>query len=191
MTAVGVLYATREGQAQRVAEQIAGRLREHRLDAVVLDLREAHDRADPSQYVAVILVASVHIGDHEPEMIEFVKQHRAALASRPNAFLSVTLSEAGAERRDAMPEEHARFEADVRAMIDRFVADTGWHPQRVVPVAGALRYSQYNFAVRMLMKRIARESGGSTDTTHDHEYTDWAALEHFVDRFASEIAPRT
>ena len=66
-------------------------------------------------------------------------------------------------------------------------ADAGWHPERVVPVAGALRYSQYNFLVRFVMKRIARKSGGSTDTTRDHDYTDWAALDRFVSEFADEV----
>jgi menaquinone-dependent protoporphyrinogen oxidase len=31
------------------------------------------------------------------------------------------------------------------------------------------------------MKRIARASGGSTDTSRDHEYTDWEALDRLVD----------
>ncbi len=47
-------------------------------------------------------------------------------------------------------------------MIERFVTDTGWRPEHVVPVAGALRYTQYNFLVRLVMKRIARQAGGST-----------------------------
>lgn len=105
----------------------------------------------------------------------------------PNAFLTVTLSEAGAERKDTTAEEHARFVADVAGMVDRFVADTGWRPEHVVPVAGALRYTQYNFVVRLLMKRIARASGGSTDTSRDHEYTDWKALDDFVGTFAEEL----
>lgn len=189
MKPIGVLYATREGQTQRVAEQIVARLRERGLDAVALDLGKAQGGIDPHAYRAVIVAASVHIAEHEPEIIDFVRQHRASLTSVPNAFLSVTLSEAGVERKDTTPEEHARFAADVRAMIDKFIAETGWQPAHVVPVAGALRYSKYNFAVRMLMKRIAREAKASTDTSRDHEYTDWRALEDFVDRFAAEITP--
>jgi len=46
-------------------------------------------------------------------------------------------------------------------------------------------YTKYNFLVRLVMKRIAREAGASTDTAHDHVYTDWAAL----DILADELMP--
>ena len=190
MKPVAVLYATREGLAKQVAEQVAAGLRTRGLDAEVLDARNAGAGFDASAFCAAVLAASVHAGTHEREMVELAKAQREALASMPNAFLSITLSEAGAERKDTTAEEHARFVADVRGMIDRFVADTGWRPEHVVPVAGALRYTRYNFLVRLVMKRIARASGGSTDTSREHEYTDWKALDEFAAAFADEVKAR-
>ena len=49
--------------------------------------------------------------------------------------------------------------------------------------AGALRYSRYGWLKRRLMRSIARREGGDTDTSRDHVYTDWDA----VDRFAVDI----
>ncbi len=71
-------------------------------------------------------------------------------------FISVTSSLAGAERADATPDEHARFAADVKKVIDAFFEQTSWCPNRVKPVAGALLYTKYNFLIRFVMKRIAR-----------------------------------
>jgi menaquinone-dependent protoporphyrinogen oxidase len=187
MKPVAVIYATREGQTERIARQVVAGLRERGVDAVAFDARGAGAALDFEACSAAVLAASVHAGQHEREMIDFVRAHRASLESMPTAFLSVTLSEAGAERKDATPEQHARFAADVQRMIDRFVHDTGWRPEHVVPVAGALRYSRYNFLVRLLMQRIARQAGGSTDATRDTEYTDWRALDDFVALFASEV----
>ena len=65
-------------------------------------------------------------------------------------------------------------------MIDVFVGETGWRPARVLPVAGALAYSQYNFIIRFVMKRIARKAGAPTDTSRDHEFTDWSTLARFI-----------
>jgi menaquinone-dependent protoporphyrinogen IX oxidase len=39
------------------------------------------------------------------------------------------------------------------------------------------------------MKQIAARAGGSTDTSRDHVYTDWAALDRLVDEFASALQP--
>jgi Ca2+-transporting ATPase len=70
---------------------------------------------------AVVLAASVHAGEHESEMVRFVKKHVVQLDHLPTAFLSVTLSEAGAERKDASAQEHAAFEADVNKMLRPFL----------------------------------------------------------------------
>jgi menaquinone-dependent protoporphyrinogen oxidase len=183
---VGVFYATREGQTRRVALRVAADLRERGFDADLQDVQ--HTAAiDFDDYAAAVLAASVHAGSHETEMVRFVKGHRAGLERLPTVFLSVTLSEAGAEKPDATPAQHAQFVADVDKMVDKFFEDTQWRPKHVKPVAGALLYTQYNFLVRFLMKRIARKAGAATDTSRDYEYTNWAALDSFVDEWAQEL----
>lgn len=189
MRPVAVFYATREGHTRRIAEHVAATLRARGLDAVVGDVRARRAALPPGPYAGVVVAASVHAGRHETEMIRFVKEHRAEIESVPNAFISVTLSEAGAERSDATPAEHARFVSDVQKVIDRFLDQTGWRPKHIKPVAGALLYTQYNFLIRLVMKRIARAEGGSTDTSRDHDYTEWAALDRFVAELADEISP--
>jgi len=188
MKPVGVFYATREGHTHRIAEHVAASLRQRGLDAIVNDVREQPAATKLDQYAGAVVAASVHAGRHEAEMVRFVKEHLGELESLPSAFLSVTLSEAGAERSDVTPEERSTFAADVQKVINRFFEDTGWHPKRVKPVAGALLYTKYNFLVRFVMKRIARAAGGSTDTSRDHEYTDWVALDQFVAELADEIS---
>lgn len=188
MKPIGVFYATREGHTHKIAERVADDLRQRGFEAEVRDLR-GEAAIDLKNFSSAILAASVHIGRHEPEMLEFVKQHRAELEAMPSAFLSVTLSEAGAERANATLEEHARFVADVQGMLDRFFKETGWHPHHVKPVAGALLYTKYNFLIRFVMRRIARNAGAATDTSRDYEYTDWVALDHFVQELVEGLPP--
>jgi menaquinone-dependent protoporphyrinogen oxidase len=71
--------------------------------------------------------------------------------------------------------------------MEKFFVDTGWRPQRVKPIAGALLYSKYNPLVRFVMKRIARKAGTRTDTSRDYEYTDWVSLDRFIDELAEEL----
>jgi menaquinone-dependent protoporphyrinogen oxidase len=107
------------------------------------------------------------------------------LETMPTAFLSVSLSEAGVEDDEAARENRVKAAADVRAMIDDFLTETGWHPSKIKAVAGALMYTKYNFLVRLVMKRVARAAGESTDVSHDHVFTDWAALDIFVDELTA------
>jgi len=78
--------------------------------------------------------------------------------------------------------------AQTMRIVERLVAETGWHPQRVELVAGALPYTRYNFLVRFVMRRISRKEGGDTDTSRDYEYTDWAAVDRFAAEFVDEVA---
>ena len=55
-------------------------------------------------------------------------------------------------------------------------------------IAGAIKYTRYNFILRWYMKKASRMNGGSTDTTRDHEYTDWAQVEMFAQQFAEQYA---
>ena len=183
---VAVFFATREGHAQQIAERIMADLRNHGFDVDIHDVRRPLQFA-LSHYAAAVLAASVHAGDHEREMIQFVKDHRTELSRIPTAFISVTLSEAGAQRTDATPSEHAQFVADVDKMMNKFFEETEWRPEYAKPVAGALLYSKYNFLLRFIMKRIAKKAGASTDTSQDYDFTDWADLDHFIDEFAPEV----
>ena len=183
---IGVFFATREGQTKQIAEHIAVNLRAKGFDVDVVDVGRPIPFS-PKNYAAAVLAASVHSGNHEPEMIRFVKEHRADLERMMTAFLSVTLSEAGAERKTAKPAEHARFVQDVNVMLSKFFNETKWAPALVKPVAGALLYSRYNFLVRFVMKSIAKKAGAATDTSRDYVYTDWASLDKFIEGFAEEI----
>lgn len=188
MKPVLVAFATREGQTRKIAEHVASTIRARGDEADVLDLGSgAQVDLDPSGYTAVVLAASVHLGRHEREMVDFVKAHHEQLERVPTAFLSVSLSEAGVEDTTATFEARSKAAVDVKRMIDDFCHQTGLHPSRVWPVAGALMYSEYGSLVRFVMRRIARAAGTSTDTAHDHEYTDWKGLHRFVDALMTEL----
>jgi menaquinone-dependent protoporphyrinogen oxidase len=185
MKAVAVLYATREGQTRRIAQRLAQALKQRDLAVDVVDVaQELPPGFDLARYAGAIVATPVHIGKHERAMVAFVKANRQALERIPCTFLSVSLSHAGAEDASATEERRRSAAANVQKMIARFLRQTGWRPTRVHPVAGALLYRQYGAVIRLLMLFISKLVGASTDTSRDHEYTDWKAVE----RFAAELA---
>ena len=191
MRTLAVLYATREGQTRRIAQHIATKLRTREFLVDVVDVgRERPANFNPDRYAAAVVTAPVHVGKHEKAMVEFVKAHRAVLERVPSTFLSVSLSEAGAEDASASAKRRERAAANVSVMISRFLRDTGWSPTYVHPVAGALLYRQYGVIIRLVMRFIAKVAGATTDTSRDHEYTDWQALDRFADELAADVDRR-
>ena len=183
---VAVLYGTFNSHTRLIAERVAADLAACGFPVEIQNVRGLRS-FNPESYAAAVLAAPVHMGKHDKAMVQFVKAHRGSLERLTAAFISVSMSEAGAERRGETPENHARFVADVNMMLKRFFEETGWRPSVVLPVAGAILYSRYNFLVRFVMKQIARKEGGGTDTSRDYEYTDWDALDAFVKEFAQKI----
>ena len=189
MKPVAVLYATREGQTRKIAERVAGYLAECGYESKTFNVGDddAIDAIDLNTYSGAILAASVHAGKHECEMIKFVKARVDDLNRIPNCFISVTLTQASVDMPQRSQQDHENAVAAVRQGIDTFFIQTGWTPNQAHGVAGALLYTKYNPLVRLVLKRIAKNSGGATDTSRDYEYTDWAALRRIVEGFAQHL----
>jgi len=175
MAYVPIVYATSEGQTRRIAERIAHVLREMGLDSVAFDVRSrAAERIAWERVDAVVLGASLHLAHHQREAARFARKHHRELNGRPSAFFSVSLSAASDEREE--------IDA-VRQIARKFTEAADWHPERILCFPGSLAYTRYGPVTRFVMKRIAKSHGGPTDTSRDHELTDWDE----VDRFAQEI----
>jgi menaquinone-dependent protoporphyrinogen oxidase len=185
MKPILLIYATREGHTRRIAEHLAATIRTRGLTADVVDAARLPDAFSIANYRAAIVSSSVHKEKHEAKLIDFVRRYKSELEQIPAVFLSVSLTETTVEDPSQSPEARAKAKAGVDRMIQAFLDATGWHPSKVQPVAGALMYTKYNFLVRFMMRRIAQEAGGDTDTSRDHVYTDWEALDRLVDDVTS------
>ena len=175
-----VLHASRDGQAAAIARRIARVLEASGNHLEVLPIDTPSLPADLAGSDFVVVGAGVRFGRHGGAFERIVRRHRDALAAKANAFFSVSLAMAG----DAPRREEAR------KYVDAMIARTGWHPDRTVLFAGALRYTAYNPLIRWVMRRIAAHVGHDTDTSRDYEYTDWSAVERFARDIAARTAPR-
>lgn len=178
MANVLIVYGTTEGQTAKIAQHVGDTGRRLGHDVAV---RHAPDvtHADLDRCDAVIVGASLHEGRYQRTVRDFVAEHRDSLASRPGAFFSVSL---GAASRN--PAERA----DIERIAAAFETDSGWTPRETASFAGALRYTQYSWLKRMLMRYISDKEGGDTDTSRDFEYTDWDAVTRFAEQFFGSLA---
>lgn len=181
MVSILVCYGTGEGQTATVAGRVADTLRERGHDVTVVDADDRPAALSVADFDAALVGSSIHVGKHQPSVRSFVESEREALAARPTGFFQVSLSSATDD------EEHR---AEAAGYVADFEEATGWHPDRVGLFGGALRYSEYGFLTRLLMKRIAKEATGDTDTSRDYEYTEWAEVEAFARDFAAFVEGR-
>lgn len=172
-----VAYASTHGHTGRIARRIADGLSAHDLVVDVQQLPSHGSGPSPEAFDAVVVAGSLHAGHHQASVVRWIKHHRDAIAARPNGLVSVSLTAA---------EQTEEAQAEAQACVDTLVEDTGWIPDVVSLVGGALQYREYDVFTRLLMRTIARHHGQSGDVSHDIDLTDWDA----VDRFAADLAAR-
>ncbi len=162
MASIFILWSSTEGQTRRVVQAIEQELRRggHKLETINAD-------APPRSWIfskadALLVAASIHRGKYTDGLRSILKQQSGRLAALPSAFVSVSLSA-------AKPETQAEADGYIAALLE----ETGFKPSLTFSLAGALRYPEYSFFKRRMMKQIAKESGLPTDTSQVHEFTDW------------------
>lgn len=174
-----VVYGTGEGQTARVAARIAETLTARGHDATAVNVGELPPALDLGDFDAVLVGASIHAGKHQKAVREFVRANRETLSGMPTAFFQVSLSSADEQG-----------EAQAAGYVEEFVAATDWHPDRIGLFGGALRYSEYGFLKRLMMKSIAKRTMPDVDTAHDVEFTDWTEVEAFAADVAAFVEGR-
>ena len=171
MPNVLILYASTHGHTRKVASCIAATLERDGVTVAQHDVRAGGPEPAALDFDAVLVGASIHVGHHQREVIEWAERNRTGLGMRPSAFFSVCLTAA---------DDTDESRAATRGYLDDFVEQTGWTPERSVPFAGALQYLEYDFATRLLVRLLMRKQGRPTDASHDYDFTDWDAVEHFA-----------
>lgn len=172
MTRLLLVYGTTDGHTAKVARFLASELRSYGATVDVLDARTSNPQ--PGDYAGVLVAASIHAGGYQRAVVRWVRAHTDALRGKPSAFVSVCL---------AVLQKDLKVQRELGGIINRFEARTGWKPTRVKFVAGALPYTRYGWLKRAVMRRIMKKTGGSTDVSRDHEYTDWTDLLVFAGTF--------
>ncbi|MGY6661025.1 MAG: flavodoxin domain-containing protein [Glycocaulis sp.] len=180
MRRILMAYATTEGQTRKIAQAVADSVKRLGEEAVLVDLAAVPKALDPAEFDAVFVAASLHAGRYQSAARHFVKSNADKLAARPTAFISVSLSAAAGEHSDAESAE---------ACTRKFLHEAGWTPKAIHQAAGALRFTQYDFFKRWIMKQIAKSQGHAA-SGDDVEFTDWQALETFVNHFLRADSPQ-
>lgn len=172
---IGLFFETTEGHTKVVAHRIGNRLEQAGHEVRLSRCRDAG--FEDLEWADICIVGgSIHAGNHHSKVIGFAERHVAVLSGKPLAFFLVCLT-ASSPKPDAP--------GVVSGYLEAFTQKTGCKPVLSKAFAGALLYAQYGFVKRKIMESISRKEGGETDTTRDHIYTDWEAVEAFADEISN------
>ena len=172
---IALYYATRDGQARRIAEHICGRLAADAPLAPPQDLAVAQPVAEDLAAVSlIVLVAAVRYGKHLPEADRFLSAYGSLASPPPLALASVNLT---ARKPD-------KTTATGNAYLRKTIARHRLAPALAAAFAGRLDYRRYSWRDRQIIRFIMLLTGGPTDPDTRIEYTSWDAVDDFAARIA-------
>ncbi len=171
-----IAYASTEGQTRKIARCCADHLIDCGHSVELTHASDARD-IDLGRFDAALLAGSVHGGTYQKPLRKFAKGQSDALAEMKAAFLSVSLAAAGDDPDDWQ---------GLNDCVARFTEATGWTPSTVMHVAGAFRFSEYDFFKAWAMRWIAAQKDHEVDPHQDKEYTDWQALRDNLDAWLAD-----
>jgi menaquinone-dependent protoporphyrinogen oxidase len=174
-----VLYGTTEGQTRKIAEFIARHLRDIGDAVSLVDATGDLSTVEVRDHDAAIVAASLHAGEYQKPVVHFARANHAWLNMMPSAFVSVSLSAAGSDPEDLK---------GIADCAERFKTETGWTTAEVHHVAGAFRFTEYDFFKRWVMKLIAWEKSVKVEPGQDLELTNWEALSATVEAMRARFA---
>lgn len=173
-----IAYDTTEGQTRKIAQYMGEVASRSGHEVKVIDIRRPPAGFSLVGVDAVLVGGSVHMGKHSRRLVVFVRRHLDGLKALPAGFFSVSLSAAGSEKE----------KDDARRYLAEFLGQAGWSPAVTATFGGGgLLYREYGLLKRWIMKRIARDAGKETETSTNHEYTDWQAVDQFVRGFLAHL----
>jgi menaquinone-dependent protoporphyrinogen oxidase len=171
-----IVYGTTEGQTRKICEFLRDQAEQHGHQVVLHD--STRGELYPNGFHAVIVAASLHAEKYQDSVKHYVSTHHEELNKVPGSFVSVSLTAAG---------DDSEMWKEMDNITSTFLEETSWHPEYVEQVAGALRYTQYNFLKKFIMRMIAQRNGGDTDTRQDHEYTDWDQVKRIITKLEKAV----
>jgi menaquinone-dependent protoporphyrinogen oxidase len=166
-----IIYGSTEGQTKKIAGFLKEEAEKSGLEVTLTDSTD--NPPAPAGYDLVLIGASVHMHKYQSAVLHYVKNNIAALNKTRSGFFSVSMAAASGD---------AESRKELEGVTNAFLKETGWIPAQIEQVAGALMYTQYDFFKKLVMRLIAKRHGENTDTSGDHEYTDWTKLKAFLEK---------
>jgi menaquinone-dependent protoporphyrinogen oxidase len=175
-----IVYGTVEGQTRKICDKLKN---EAKLNGHTVSINNSTGpNLSPFGFDAVIIASSIHNDKFQAPVERYVGDYSKVLNNMVGAFMTVSLTAVNDE-----PEGWAELEEITKGFLSR----TSWHPTIIEHVAGAIRYSEFNFFKKYIARNVADKKNAQTNTSEDHEYTDWGQVKRILTKVEKEVAETT
>lgn len=171
---VAVVYSSKYGFTKGIADSIADRMRENRVEAVA---QSADKLSRPQDYDAFVIGSAVFFGKWMKEAREFVTSNQDLLSRKPVWLFSS--GPTGTNKTDKKGRD--LLEMSIPSDIAEFKKIINPRDHQVF--YGGFNISQHGFGIRLLAKSAKIREG-----MQEGDFRDWNEIRAWADGIAKELA---
>lgn len=168
---VAILFVTQNRHTADIGRRMAVAARGLGWTPALYDFECVNDPRILADYDRAVVGAPVYRGRFSDRVVGFLQDATPRLVELDARFFGVCLAAAST---------NPSVRAEMSDYRERLLELSEWIPERIEFFAGKLDYPRYSFLVRLMMRRIAKNAGLSTDTSRSHIYTDWDRVDAFI-----------
>lgn len=173
-----ILYNSANGQTKKICGAIQHQMAEYNLSCQLTNITEITDNFCLSDYCSVLFGMPVRYGKHNKNMVQFIKNHQQQLTSMTTGLLSVNLTARKAEKNTP----------ETNPYIQKLLQELQWKPDFKGVIAGALKYPEYCWFDRFMIRLIMKMTKGPTDVTIYTEFTNWDTVKQQTTEYIRHLA---
>lgn len=173
-----IVYASHDGQTQKISNALGAHLRETGVSAKIIAVEDCTEAMLADSDI-IVFGAPIRYGKHLPVMVNFLQQHRTVIDDKITAFFSVNLTARKAHRNTPKTSNYTK----------KLFKQLDWQPDEADVFAGKIDYSAYGFFDTLMIRFIMWMTKGPTDPNTVQEFTDWQRVTTFAKRLASLAKP--
>jgi menaquinone-dependent protoporphyrinogen oxidase len=167
-----IAYGTSEGQTRKIVNSIENQITGLGFDTTVFDTSTNLGDLKPASFDKIIVAGSVHEHRHQQGVELFVLANLKTLRSKPTMFISTSLAAAFDDSK-----------ADAQDYVNKFVEHSGWQPNKILMVAGAVRHGEYGYYKEQILQHVVLKDHDLENQQSDHEFTNWDMLAKTIEEF--------
>ena len=171
-----VAYGTRYGSTAEIAERMGEIFAAMGLTIEIRDIKREGPPKDLDGYELVVVGSGILAGRWTKEPLQFLEKNKETLADKKVALFVVSAYAAD-------PEKHDRVYEDYLVSVVEDLKPIS--PVSLGFFGGVIDFSKYNFAVRILMKRMVSSNAGDREVSEYMDLRDWEKIESWTNSLAA------
>ncbi|RIV73945.1 flavodoxin domain-containing protein [Flagellimonas aequoris] len=171
-----IVYGTMEGQTTKIAHFMEELLQKENHKVVLANASK--NPPTPDSFDAILIGSSIHLNTYNPSIRGYIKNNVEVLNKKITGFFSVSMAIIS----DLPEKQH-----EIDQIAKKFLIDSSWNAVEIWHIAGALKFTKYDYLKKITMRSIAKKEDGPIDINKDYEYTNWTKVKNQVSQFSNHL----